>query len=169
MSLIHKHFILGEVIIAFSVFCLFFVIFMNYFFTDYETGLIKDFVKESASFYKPLFIHKTDDEILTILFNNSKYYKDLIKQKDKENDTINIHNTAFDKKFIVITSIILSIIIILYLIPIVFGWINKNDINITYFGISFICHLIMIVVFELFLFWLVIPLVNPVKIYKIIP
>ena len=53
-------------------------------------------------------------------------------------------------------------------IPILLGWIPFKEINWHYLGTSFLLHIILIIIFELALLYLIVPINNPIELYKLV-
>lgn len=155
--------ILVEVIIGFGVFVLFFIVFMNYIFTDYQTSLLGKFIQNSLEFYKPIMPSQLKN-LLTSQLNINK-----IEQDSKANhDKVNEFNKPYDNKLILISLSMLGGLIVLAIIPVILGIVPLSHINLKFIGISLLLHLILIIGFEVVFIIGVLPFINTVKIYKLL-
>lgn len=163
----NTYIILLEILIAFSVFGIFFAIFMNYFFVKYETELLSNFINNSVSIYKS-YIAKDSSNLSSFLYNNSEL-EQIRKDSILEEHLVEEYNKPLDNKLIKIIGVMILILIVICLAPFVFS--NKlsgNDINLKYLAISFVLHLIFIIIFELLFVFYVLPYISPIKLHATI-
>ena len=66
----------------------------------------------------------------------------------------------------IIAYILIGFLIILF-IPVVIGLIPFKDINWKYLGLSFLLHIVLIAIFEVALLYYIIPINNPIELYKL--
>ena len=159
--------ILLEILISFGVFAIFFVIFINYFFTDFETGLLKGFIHESVGFYKPALSAENKLLINNLLLKNNQIAE--LKAKSHEDETrVKTYNKQFDSMLIKIVGIMIMSILIVCLFFILNSTIKPSTINYTYLAIGFFAHLAFIVLFELLFIFYVLPTASPVKLHQFI-
>lgn len=162
--------ILIEVLISFGVFAAFFVVFINYFFIDYETQLLNGFIGDSVGFYKSIITNTTDssysDKILNDIILKNEKIEDLKEQSHANESQVKAFNKQYDMKLWKIAGIMILIVFAVILFFMVIGVIKTRDINFKYLAVSFILHTILIIGFELAFVFYVLPLASPVKIYK---
>ena len=171
---INSYNILLEIFIAFSVFSIFFGVFMSYYFTSYETQLLSNFITKSVSFYK------YDDILLSDITQLKPVIKNLItenigndkKKLEKEvidnESVVSEHNKEYDNKLIKIIIMMISVLLLLLIIPLLLGIIRLEQIlPFKYICLSLLLHIILIVGFELLFFYYILIYINPVKLYLI--
>ena len=163
----NTYIILLEILIAFSVFGIFFAIFMNYFFVKYEIELLSKFINDSVSIYKS-YITKDTGNLSAFLYSNTELGQ--IRQDSiNEEHLVEEYNKPLDNKLIKIIGIMILILLAICLIPFVFSnKLSRNDINIKYLVISFIAHLLFIIIFELLFVFYVLPYISPIKLHETI-
>jgi hypothetical protein len=154
--------IILEVFICFSSFTLFFGIFMNYFFIDYEINLIINFFKESLQYYPELFI-PTKNSLFT-----SKDIININNQNNQNNiNSINDNNNKLNNINILIICMLNLFFLLLLIIPIIFGVVIYKYLNLKKIIFTFLLELTLLVCFELILFLVIFKYCNPVRLYKI--
>lgn len=162
--------ILIEVLISFGVFAAFFVVFINYFFIDYETQLLNGFIGDSVGFYKSIITNTTDssysDKILNDIILKNEKIEDLKAESHANESQVKAFNKQYDMKLWKIAGIMILIVFAVILFFMVIGVIQLRDINFKYLAVSFVLHAILIIGFELAFVFYVLPLASPVKIYK---
>jgi hypothetical protein len=161
--------ILCEVFIGFSVFALFFGIFMIYFFTDYNTFLIGKFINKSISFYNS---HDSFFAIKNVIKSHteervSSYKEQLKANVEKDEKEVNEYNIPYDNKLMIIILYMIFGMLFILELPVLLGIIGFDQINFKYLGISLLSHIILIVGFELLLLLLIISYLSPVKLYTV--
>ena len=167
---INSYNILLEIFIAFSVFSIFFGVFMSYYFTSYETHLLSNFITKGVSFYK--INDKSESNplkpLISSLINNTANITELEKEVRDEDSRVNEHNKEYDNNLIKIIIMMISVLLLLLIIPLLLGIIRLDQIPpIKYIGLSLILHIILIVGFELIFFYGILIYINPVKLYLI--
>ena len=161
--------VLAEVIIGFSIFALFFGVFMNYFFTKYEVQLLGEFIKQSISFYKGDNNDKTQtlkiklNQLISKNQNITKLEADVAANEEE----VHSHNKPYDDKLMYIILIMIFGLVGILLLPILTGLIRFDQINFKYIGFSTVLHIILIVGFELLFLLYIITFINPVKLYSV--
>ena len=163
---INSYNILIEIFIAFSVFSIFFGVFMSYYFTSYETHLLSNFITKGVSFYKNN--NTQGNLIINSVIKNTANLIELEKEVSIEDSIVNKHNKEYDNKLIKIIIMMISVLLLLLIIPLLLGIIRLDQIPpIKYIGLSLILHIILIVGFELIFFYYILIYINPVKLYLI--
>lgn len=166
-TLINIFNILVEIIIIFSVFAVFFGIFINYFLINYYTSLFGKFIKKSISYYKPIFLSyiKNSNILYTYLIDKIDLQQ-LQQQSDKEENDVNNYNTVYDNRLLIIIFTMIGILLTILIIPILLGIIPINQLNLKFNCLSLFLHIILIIGLELIFFIVVLSYFNPIKIYK---
>lgn len=164
-TFINTYNIIIEILIGFGVFAIFFGIFMNYYFTNYEVELLGTFIKQSISFYKGG--GDLEKQELTNLIKNTDSIKEL--NTDVKNDEHEVHNynKPYDDRLMIIILGMIAILLCILLFPLLLGFIRLDQLNFKYIGLSTILHIILIIGFELFFLLYIITFINPVKLYNV--
>jgi len=158
---------LWEIFIGFGSFIIFFGIFIKFYFNAFEEYLLSGYIKSSISFYKP---------ILNIfnqinLFERFKYEyleeNNFNKTLENEDKNIKEYNKEYDNLLIKIIIGILIAFLVLLFIPVFIGLIPFREINFIYLGISFLLHIVLIIIFEIALLYYIIPINNPIELHKL--
>ena len=158
--------LLCEIFIGFSVFGLFFVIFMNYYFTSYETTLLGEFIAKSISFYnEPL-----SPEVLSFIasgINTTGFKQSLQASVEKDHADVEEYNKPYDNLLMkIIVGMVLGLLVLI-LLPILLGIIGMEQLNLKYISYSILLHIILIVGFELLFLLFITRYINPVKLYSV--
>ena len=164
-SIINIFNILCEVFIGFSVFGIFFGIFMTYYFTEHQTELLGNFISKSVSFYKI----SITPEISTLLINyfiNSGYKQQLQANILEDDTNVNNYNKPYDELLMKIIFGMIIVLLIIIIIPLLLGIIRLEQISFKQIGFSTILHIILIVGFELLFLLFIITYFNSVKLYS---
>ena len=159
--------ILWEVFIGFGAFIIFFGIFIKYYFNDYEDNLMKGYIKNSTTFYKPLVNTLNYGNIIK---NNSEQAVDVKKLNDEANAReieVRQNNIQYDDLLMKIIIWILIIFIAVLVLPLLLGIIAFDYVNWKYIGTSFTIHLIFVAIFEYILLYIIIPINNPIEIFRL--
>ncbi len=171
---INSYNILLEICIAFSVFAIFFGVFMSYYFISYETNLLSNFITKSVSFYKFDDILLSDNTqikpiINNLITNNIGIDKKKLEEEVRNNESVvSEHNKEYDNKLIKIIIMMISALLLLLIIPLLLGFIRLEQIlPFKYICLSLLLHIILIVGFELLFFYYILIYINPVKLYLI--
>jgi len=182
--------ILCEVLIGFSVFAIFFGIFMTYFFTNYETTLLGNFISKSISFYKISIapntlevisniinnlgykkqLHSTalqDEKVISNLINNLGYKQQLEASVLQDEKIVSEHNKPYDELLMKIILYMVLVLLFIIIVPLLLGIIRLEQISFKYIGTSILLHIILIVGFELLFLLFIITFINPVKLYLV--
>jgi hypothetical protein len=165
-NIIHIFNILCEVFIGFTVFALFFVIFMTYYFTEYQTALLGTFIDKSVSYYKI----SSDSNILLEIKNLIKklnYKQQLETNIAHHEKEVHDHNKPYDKLLIKILLYMVFGLLLLIILPLLLGVIRLEQVNFKYIGFSIILHIILIVGFELLFLLYITTFISPVKLYTV--
>ena len=159
---------LWEIFIGFGSFIIFFGIFIKYYFNDLEESLMNGYIKSSMSFYKPLINILNQYNIVNKLINEQIDINNLNKNLITEDEKIKNHNAKYDNLLLkIIAYIFIGFLIILFL-PILIGLIPLKKINWKYIGLSFLLHIVLIIIFEIALLYYIIPINNPIELHKLI-
>ncbi len=119
------------------------------------------------SFYKPLINFLNQYNLFNELINKQLDKDNLNKNLAIEDEKIKIHNAEYDNLLLKIIAYILIGSLIILFIPVLIGLIPFKEINWNYIGISFILHLVLIVIFEIALLYFIIPINNPIELHKL--
>ena len=158
---------LWEIFIGFGAFIVFFGIFIKYYFHDLEERLMNGYIKSSMSFYKPLINILNQYGLFNKLIDKHLDLDNLNKNLAIEDEKINIHNVAYDNLLLKIIAYILVGFLIILFLPVLIGLIPLREINWNYIGISFLLHIVLIVIFEIALLYYIIPINNPIELHKL--
>ena len=167
-TLAYYNTILIEILICFSVFAIFFGIFTNYFFNEFEENLISKFINQSVSFYKILFLTSNNEKIINKLTEDNDFIKTLELESHLEEEKVKAHNKKYDHQFLIIIAIMILILLVICLLPMILGIVNPADLDFKYLAIKLFLHAILIVAFEMIFVLYVLPLISPIKIHEII-
>jgi large-conductance mechanosensitive channel len=159
--------ILWEVFIGFGTFIIFFGIFIKYYFNELEDNLMKNYINNSISFYKPLFSKINQTNIFKDNINKIVNVNQLNIEVNQKEEEVKQYNMKYDNLLIKIINYILIGFIVLLLLPILLGIIPLEYVNLKYISISFIVHLVLVSIFELILLNIIIPINNPIEIYTL--
>ena len=151
-TVIKYYHVLIESFIGLFAFSIFFYVFMIYFFMDMETSYLVAFIKKSISYYK----------IISVPQN----YK-LPKYTSTDTTNLDEYNNSYDKKFLIIVAVFISIILSLIIIPLLLGIIRIKQLDITYISLSLLIHFIILIGVELIFLYCILPYFNPLKLYKL--
>jgi hypothetical protein len=155
--------IFWDILIGFSVFALFFAIFMNYFFMDYHTNLLVKMFLKGISFYGNM-----QNEI-KYNSQNSENIDNLEKESNQKQKEIDNYNRKFENQFIIIIGIFIAVYLAILLIPVLIGFISYKNIPILYLILILLGHLTFVLGFELLIFFKhIFPSVIVIKIHKIL-
>jgi hypothetical protein len=168
ISFLNEYIILLEIFIAFSVFGIFFAIFMNYFFIKFQTNIFTIFIKDSINIYKKYLFENVNLDKITKFLNETDYIKTIEKDSIIKEHEVDTYNKQYDNLLFKIIGVMILFIASLVLIPIVLGIISINDINFTYISLSFILHMGFIILFEGLFVYLVLANSSPIKIFNVI-
>jgi hypothetical protein len=127
-SFLYFYDIIIEVFICFSSFTLFFGIFMNYFFIDYEINLIINFFKESLQYYPELFI-KTQNPLFTFKDISNINNQNNINSVNDNNNNNNNNNNKLNNINILIICMLNLFFLLLLIVPIIFGVVSYKQLN----------------------------------------
>jgi len=173
-SIINIFNILCEVFIGFSVFAIFFGIFMSYYFTEHQTELLGKFINKSVSFYKisitpqiSSLLSSSLSSLLTNSFNNLEYKKQLQKSVSEDDKKVSKHNKPYDELLMKIIFGMIIVLLFIIIIPLLLGIIRLEQISFKHIGFSTILHIILIVGFELLFLLFIITYFNSVKLYSV--
>ena len=156
--------VLWDALIGFAVFSLFFGVFMNYFMMDYQVGLLGNFFKESINHYPDL-----KSSLKGILAEVSA--EEIQKAKDnaaKEHHEVAQYNKKYETLFTVTISMMIIGILLILIVPVILGFIDYNEIPFKYLLFVFIAHAILILAFESMIFFGVMKILSPVKLYNLL-
>jgi len=165
---LNGYIILLEIFIAFSVFGIFFAIFMNYFFIKFQTNIFTTFIKDSINIYKKYLFENVNLDKITKFLNETDYIKTIEKDSIIKEYEVDTYNKQYDNLLFKIIGIMILFIASLVLIPIILGIISISDINFTYISLSFILHMGFIILFEGLFVYLVLANSSPIKIFNVI-
>ena len=166
-SLLKIYYGLWEVFIGVGSFIIFFGIFIKYYFTSLEESLMSGYVKSSITFYKPLINTLNQYKLFNKLIEQQLEMTEFTKNLAEEDEAIQKHNTAFDNLLLKIIAGILIGFLFILMLPVMVGLIPFRVINWHYLGISFLLHIILIVIFEIALLYIIIPINNPIELYHL--
>ena len=156
-----------EIFIGFGSFIIFFGIFIKYYFNSLEETLMSGYIKSSISFYKPLINILNQYNLFSTLLNEYLDKDNFNKNLAIENEKINHFNAEYDNLLLKIIAYILVGFLIILFLPVIIGLIPFREINWKYIGISFLLHIVLIIIFEITLLYYIIPLNNPIELYKL--
>lgn len=158
---------LWEIFIGFCSFIVFFGIFIKYYFDSLEERLMSGYIKSSISFYKPLINFLNQFGIVNKLINTHIDKDNFNKNFAIEDEKIKKHNTEYDNLLLKIIAYILGGFLIILFLPVLIGLIPFREINWNYIGLSFLLHIILIIIFEIALLYYIIPINNPIELHKL--
>lgn len=159
--------ILWEVFIGFGAFIIFFGIFIKYYFNDYEDNLMKGYIKNSTTFYKPLVNTLNYGNIIKNNIEQAVDVKKLNAEADAREMEVRQHNAQYDDLLMKIIIWILICFIAVLVLPLLLGIISLDYVNWKYIGTSFAIHLILVAIFESILLYIIIPINNPIEIFSL--
>jgi len=137
---------------------------MNYYFIEHETNLIIDYFIKSINFYSNIL---NISSLITSLLPKPDIKK-ITEESIKTEIEVSLNNDKVDNIFLYVVLTMNIILLLCIIIPLIIGFINIKEINLLYILINFIIHIIFIVGFELLLFYIIIPYLNPVKLHTIV-
>jgi len=158
---------LWEIFIGFGSFIIFFGIFIKYYFNSLEESLMNQYIKSSMSFYKPLINILNQYGLFNKLIDKLLDKDNLNKNMAIEDENIKNYNAEYDNLLLKIIAYILIGFLIILFLPVLIGLIPLKEINWNYIGLSFLLHIVLIVIFEIALLYFIIPINNPVELYKL--
>ena len=158
---------LWEIFIGFGSFIIFFGIFIKYYFDNLEERLLNGYIKSSVSFYKPLINILNQYGIFSKLIDKHLENTNFNKNFAIEDEKIKTHNTEYDNLLLKIIAYIFVGFLIILVLPVLIGLIPFSAINWKYIGLSFLLHIVLIIIFEIALLYYIIPINNPIELHKL--
>jgi hypothetical protein len=165
--IISIYYTLWEIVIGISSFIIFFGLFIKFFFHDLEETLMRGYINNSVSFYKPL-INKMDSfNIFRDNINKLVDINKLNKELEARETETQEFNAEYDNMLLKYVGIIILIFLGILFIPVILGFISYEHINWTYILCNFALHIILIIIFEIILLYYIIPINNPINISQV--
>lgn len=158
---------LWEIFIGFGSFIIFFGIFIKYYFHSLEESLMSGYIKSSLSFYKPLINILNQYSLFNTVLNKHLDKDNFNKNLAIEEEKIKHYNAEYDNLLLKIIAYILVGFLIILFLPVLIGFIHFREINWKYIGLNFLLHIVLIIIFEITLLYYIIPLNNPIELYKL--
>jgi hypothetical protein len=84
-----------------------------------------------------------------------------------EDEHIKNHNAKYDNLLLKIIAYILVGFLIILFLPVLIGLIPFREINWSYIGLSFLLHIVLIIIFEIVLLYYIIPINNPIELHTL--
>ena len=168
INFLNVYIILLEIFIAFSVFGIFFAIFMNYFFIKFQTNIFTTFIKNSIDLYKTYLFENVNLNKIKTFLNKTDYIKNIEKDSIIKEHEVDTYNKQYDNLLFKIIGVMILSIASLVLIPVLLNIISISDINFKYISLSFILHMGFIILFEGLFVYLVLTKSSPIKIFNVI-
>jgi hypothetical protein len=158
---------LWEIFIGFGSFIIFFGIFIKYYFDSLEESLMNGYIKSSVSFYKPLINILNQYGLFSKLIKEYLEKDNFYKTMAIEDEHIKNHNAKYDNLLLKIIAYILVGFLIILFLPVLIGLIPFREINWSYIGLSFLLHIVLIIIFEIVLLYYIIPINNPIELHTL--
>ena len=125
------------------------------------------YIKSSISFYKPLINFINQYGLFNKLIDKYIDKNNFNKNMAIEDEIIKNYNAEYDNLLLKIIAYILGGFLIILLLPVLIGLIPFREINWKYIGLSFLLHIVLIIIFEIALLYYIIPINNPIELNKL--